>query len=154
MTFQISALSPAPFASLFGLDDDNLAAHHALRRVADGPGFPCRVSLEDATPGETVLLINYEHQPAATPYRSRHAIWVREGAAQAFPEPGEVPGQLRSRLLAVRAFDAAGMIIAAEIVEGENLAPLAQQMLYDPAAAYLHLHFAKHGCYAARVDRA
>ncbi|HEX4767531.1 MAG TPA: DUF1203 domain-containing protein [Lichenihabitans sp.] len=154
MTFQISALSPAPFAPLFGLGDDELATHHALRRVADGPGFPCRVSLEDAEPGDTVLLVNYEHQPAPTPYRSRHAVWVREGATQAFPDPGEVPDQLRSRLLSVRAFDAAGMITAAEVVEGERLAPLAERMLDDPATAYLHLHYAKHGCYAARVDRA
>ncbi len=154
MTFRISAIPPALFAPLFGLDDDDLAAHHALRRVADTAGFPCRVSLEDAEPGDTVLLINYEHQPAQTPYRSRHAIWVREGVAQAFPEPGEVPEQLRSRLLSVRAFDANGMIVGADVVEGDGLAPLAERMLDDPAAAYLHLHFAKHGCYAARVDRA
>ena len=155
MPFRISALPAAPFAPLFRLSDAELARLGALRRVADRtPGFPCRVSLRDAEPGETVILVHHEHQPADTPYRAGHAIYVREGAVEARPAVGEVPEVLRRRLLSVRAFDADGMMTAADVVDGGALEPAIERMLADPAVAYLHLHNAKPGCYVARVDRA
>src|SRR5665811_2125397 len=40
--------------------DAELAAHGALRKIADGP-HPCRISLTDAAPGDEVILVNYEH---------------------------------------------------------------------------------------------
>jgi hypothetical protein len=155
MTFQISPLPRSAFAELFGLSDVALAERGVVVRIADAkPGFPCRVSLQDAEPGERVLLVNYEHQPADTPYRSHYAVYVRDGAQEAQPAPGEVPEQLRSRVLSVRAFDEAGMLLDADVCEGTALEPVIDRLLSDPAAAYLHLHNAKPGCYAARVDRA
>ena len=118
------------------------------------PGFPCRVSLTDAEPGTRMLLLNYEHQDAATPYRSRHAIFVADGAKQAMPAPGEVPDQMRSRLLSVRAFSPEGMIVSADVVEGSEAGDLFERMLADDRVGYLHAHYAKYGCYAARIDRA
>jgi hypothetical protein len=135
--------------------DDELRARGVVRRTADhSPGFPCRVSLRDAEPGETVLLLNYEHQPADTPYRASHAIYVREGAVEARPGVGEVPDVLRRRLLSVRAFDADGMMVDADVAEGGALEPVIARLFGDPAVAYLHVHNAKPGCYAARVERA
>ena len=156
MSFRVSALPAAPFAPLFRLSDAELARIGAVRRVADrAPGFPCRVSLRDAEPGETVLLLHHEHQPAATPYRAGHAIYVREGATEARPAAGEVPALLRHRLLSVRAFDADGMLTDADVVEGAALeAAIERLLLAAPNAAYLHLHNARPGCYMARVDRA
>jgi hypothetical protein len=154
MTFRISALPPAPFAPLFELSDEALAARGGVRRVADkSPGFPCRVSLRDAEPGETMLLVNFEHQPARSPFRSTHAIYVRRGAVQAHPAPGEVPEMLGRRLLSVRAFDDAGMLLDADVVEGRELEPVVASLLGAREAAYLHVHLARPGCYAARVDR-
>ena len=93
MHFRISGLDPAPFQPLFGLSDAALLARGAARYIADAiPGFPDRVELRDATPGETLLLVNYLHQPAETPYRASHAIFVREGAARAYDEMDRVPG--------------------------------------------------------------
>jgi hypothetical protein len=155
MAFQITALPPAPFVPLFDLSADSLAERGGVLRVADrSPGYPCRVSLRDAEPGETVLLVNYEHQPARSPFRSTHAIYVRRGAEQAHPAPDEVPEMLRSRLLSVRAFDASGMLAEADVVEGREVESAIERLFGAPAAAYLHLHFARPGCYAARVDRA
>jgi hypothetical protein len=111
------------------------------------------VSLRDAAVGETVLLVNYEHHAAASPFRSTYAIYVREGAAEARPERGEVPEMLRSRLLAVRAFDQAGMLVDADVVEGLAVEDAITRLFARPDTAYLHLHFARPGCYAARVDR-
>ena len=154
MTFQISALSADQFSHLFGKDADTLAQFGAERVVADAvPGYPCRISLQDAEVGEPVLLMNYEHQPAPTPFRSSHAIFVREWADEARLDVGEVPMLLRQRLLSVRAFDHAGMMIDADVVDGQQLERLIQRMLANESVTYLHVHNAKLGCYVARVDR-
>lgn len=153
MTFQISALPGAQFASLFTLSDPELATRGALRRIVDeSPGFPCRVSLRDAAVGETVILTHFEHHAVASPFRASHAIYVREHAIQAMPAPNEVPVMLRSRLLSIRAFDRDGMLVGADVVDGRDLEPVVERLLAD--AAYVHVHFAKPGCFAARVDRA
>jgi hypothetical protein len=154
MSFVIHALPAAPFAPLFALSPDELAARGGVLRVADRcPGFPCRVSLRDAEVGETVVLVHYEHQPASSPFRASHAIYVRRNATEARPRPGQVPELFHARLLSVRAFDDAGMLVDADVVEGRALEPMIDRMLSSRDAAYLHLHFAKPGCYAARVDR-
>ncbi len=105
-------------------------------------------------PGETVLLLNYEHLPVPGPYRSRHAIYVREYADEYRPEVNEIPEVLASRLLSVRAFDASGMMLDADVVAGVAVARLIEQQFANPMVEYLHLHNAKPGCYAARVIRA
>ena len=101
-----------------------------------------------------MLLLNYEHLSVPGPYRSRHAIYVREYADEYRPEVNEIPEVLASRLLSVRSFDAAGMMIAAEVVAGVVAARVIEQQLAHPTADYLHLHHAKPGCYAAWVTRA
>jgi len=154
MPFQISALPTELFEHLFHQPDDVLRAHSARRMVVDEcPGFPCRISLEDAAVGENVLLLNYEHQPTESPYRSRHAVFVREQAVQAKLQPNEVPDQLKSRLLSVRAFDVEGMMIDADVAEGVDLASVIERMFANQLVDYLHVHHAKPGCYGARVDR-
>jgi hypothetical protein len=122
--------------------------------VADKrPGFPCRVSLRDADVGERVILLNYEHLPVDSPYRSRHAIFVSESATDAQLAVDEVPEQLRTRLLSVRAFDKDNMMTDAEVVPGTALERVIESLFSNPAVHYLHIHNAKRGCYAARVDR-
>jgi hypothetical protein len=155
MSFKVSALPDARFKALFALSDEELAARGARRLVVDkSPGFPCRVSLVDAQIGEVVLLTNYEHQSASSPYRSAHAIFVRENARETHPEVDEVPHVLRSRLLSVRGFDENGMMVDADVVEGREIEPVIERLLANASISYLHLHNAKPGCYAARVDRA
>jgi len=154
MGFQISALNVDQFSHLFGQDQERLAKQGVHRIVVDNnPGFPCRVSLRDAEVGEKVLLMNYEHQPKQTPFRSSHAIFVREWAGQTIPDRNEVPQMLRHRLLSVRAFDASGMMIDADVIDGEHLESIIEHMLANDSADYLHIHNAKLGCYAALVER-
>lgn len=155
MSFQFSALDADQFTHLYGQDTEVLAKQGVRRMLVDNtPGYPCRVSLQDAVVGETVLLMNYEHQPCSTPFRSSHAIFVREAASQAKPDINEIPKMFRLRLLSVRAFDAAGMMIDADVVDGDHLEPLIERMLADSSVDYLHIHNAKLGCYAVRVNRA
>ncbi|MBO9624481.1 MAG: DUF1203 domain-containing protein [Sphingomonas sp.] len=154
MSFVIQGLDPAPFRRLYGASDEALAAEQVIRMTADSkPGFPCRVTLEDAEPGETLLLLNYEHLPDATPYRSRHAIFVREGAETPARFNDEAPVSLTSRLLSVRAFDHDHLMTNADVIDGKTLVPLIERFFSDPSVAYLHVHNAKRGCFAARVDR-
>jgi hypothetical protein len=97
--------------------------------------------------------VNYEHHPVASPYRMRFAIYVRKGE-ETYDRIGEIPEQLRIRTLAVRAFDASAMMVGWELVDGHDLEAAIERRLADARAAYLHVHFAAAGCYAARVERA
>lgn len=154
MAFRITGLSPAPFQALYDLSNEALAERGVQRMIVDAPnGFPCRITLADAEPGETVLLLNHEHQPADTPYRSRHAIFVREGMTKRVEAIDAVPDQLRRRTLSLRAFDRNGMMIDADLCEGTEAEALIARLLDDPRTAYIHAHFARHGCYAALVER-
>lgn len=154
MGFRISPLKLSEFQHLFNADKESLERAGVVRMEVDvKPGFPCRVSLEDAEIGETVLLMNYEHLSVATPYRSNHAIIIRENAVQASSLNNAIPEQIRIRLMSVRAFNKDGMMVDADVAHGEELEPLFDRMLSDSSVDYLHLHNAKPGCYAARVDR-
>ncbi len=154
MSFQIHALPIEPFQPLFTMSDQELTAVRATRMTADAkPGYPCRVSLADAEVGEAVILVNFQHQPADSPYRAAHAIFVREHAAQAYPERGEVPEVLKTRLISVRAFDENHYMVNAEITDGLHLHEIIDLMFRNPVVSYLHLHNAKPGCFAARVTR-
>jgi hypothetical protein len=155
MSFRITGLAAENFAHLFDLSDEELAARDAVRRIADArtPGYPCRVSLTDSEEGDELLLVNYEHHDVASPYRMRFAIYVRRGETT-YDAIDEVPAQLRTRTLAVRAFDADAMMVGWEMVDGRELESAIERRFADTRAAYLHVHFAAPGCYAARVERA
>ena len=151
MSFRITGLPAENFQHLFSLDDVELAALGAVRRNAPG-AVPCRISLTDATPGEEVILTNYEHHAVDSPYRMRFAIYVRKGE-QTYDTVDEIPEQLHKRTLAARSFDEQGMMVERELVEGTELEGAIDRLFADPRATYLHLHYASAGCYAARVDR-
>jgi len=155
MPFKISALSNERFSALRKMSPDQLEQNGVRKLTADAcPGYPCRVSLQDAAIGESLYLLNYVHHDEATPYRASHAILVREEAQQAKPATGEVPDVLAVRVISVRAFDSAHDMIDADIVAGSELAAGIAAMLDNDDVDYLHLHYAKPGCFAARVDRA
>jgi hypothetical protein len=155
MSFRIRGLSPEPFAPLYGLSEAELAARGVIRYVADKtPGFPDRIEMRDAAPGETVLLINHVCQPADTPYRATHAIFVREGATRTFDEVDVVPEVFRQRLLSLRAYDERGMMVDADVTAGGEVEALIHRLFDNPAVSYIHAHNAKRGCYSGRIERA
>lgn len=154
MGFRIRGLPAETFAGLFSLSDESLAARGAVRTIADqAPGFPCRVSLTDAAVGDEVILVHHEHHAVASPFRSGYAIYVREGERM-FDAVDQVPAMLRSRLLSLRAFDVHGMLQDADVVDGGEVEMLIERLFADRRVAYIHIHFAKPGCYAASVERA
>lgn len=155
MDFKITGLPVADFTHLLTLDDAALAAAGVVLCTVDEAGaYPCRVTLEDAEPGEQMLLLNYAHQPALTPYASSGPIFVRRNARHTRVVINEVPAQQRRRLLSVRAYDASGWMTDADVTDGAELGSLIARFLGDPTVEYLHVHNARRGCYACRVDRA
>ncbi len=152
--FVIEGLAPEPFASLFDLDDTAIAARGARRLTVREPRCtPCRVSLEDAGVGEDVVLLPYAHQTEDTPYRASGPIFVRRTATLAFHAVDELPPMLQPRLLSLRAYDHKHWIRAAEVVEGAQAHDAVVRLLADPKVRYLHLHFARPGCFACAVKR-
>jgi uncharacterized protein DUF1203 len=137
------------------LSDAELETQGAVRRVADDrqPGYPCRISLTDSQEGDELILANYEHHPVDSPYRMRFAVYIRRGEER-FDGVDIVPEQLRDRMLAVRGFDQDAMMTGWELIDGREAEAAIERLLADPRAAYLHIHYAAPGCYAARVDRA
>ena len=153
--FLLSGIDPAPLQPLFDLDDTDLAAHGAVRRIADSArGFPCRVSLRNSAVGEELLLLPYWHQPAASPYRACGPVFVRRGAVPARLAVNEVPPYVAQRLISLRAYDHHDCIAAAEVADGGQAGAWLREQLDDPRIAYVHLHSARHGCYLCRADRA
>lgn len=153
MAFQISGLDPARFSDLFGLSDAALQARGVERkRVNSHPGFPCRITLEDAPEGEHVLLLNHESHAVPTPYRSAYAIYVREGASEAARYENVLPPVMINRPIALRLFDATGHLVGADMfLKGESGADAIERALARPDVAYIHAHNAMHGCFAAEI---
>lgn len=155
MNFKVTGLSAEPFRHLYGLSDEALALKGVKRYVADKkPGYPDRIEMRDAEIGEKLLLLNHVCQPADTPYRATHAIFILEGADATYQAVNEIPEVMRDRLLSLRAYDAAGMMLDADVVEGTDAVRIINRFFSSPGVAYIHAHNAKRGCYSGRIDRA
>jgi len=154
-SFQLISLPPEQFSPLFSLSAEQLAPLGIVRVTADSkPGFPCRISLQDAEPGDNLLLLPHEHQPAASPYRASGPIYVRAGSRQANLQPDEIPPYVSLRQISVRAYDARHMMVGADVCPGDEVAKAIQRQFSDPTVSYIHLHNAKRGCFSCRVERA
>ena len=154
MSFQIRGLDPALFQPLFDLDDDALLAIGARRvRADEADAYPCRVSLKRAAVGEELLLLNHVHQPnPASPYRASGPIFV--GLSETGSYQGELAPILRDRLLSLRAYDGEALIVDAEVAEGDQVVALIERFLSNPEVAHVDAHFARRGCFGARIERA
>lgn len=152
MSFTITGLPVQEFQNLFSLSDEELRTRGVVRKIADKkPGYPCRITLEDAEPGERVLLLNYESHKADTPYRSSYAIYLREGVTERATYRDELPPVFKDRPIALRIFDEDGNLIGADLDLAGKLQTKIEKAFENPDAAYIHAHNAMHGCFAAEV---
>ena len=153
MTYRVEGLQPNQFTSLFAMSDAELAERRAVRVIADGPGFPCRVSLEEAGDGERLILVNHVSLDAETPFRASHAIYVREGAAAAPAFEDVLPPMLDRRRISLRAFSSDGMLVDGMVAEpGEGDAGV-RALFERPEVAEIHAHTPAYGCFLARIQR-
>jgi Protein of unknown function (DUF1203) len=153
--FRIVGLPLAQFQSLFSLDDNELAQKDARRLIVDAkPGFPCRVSLQDAEIGERVVLVPFVHHDVESPYRASGPIFVCETVKQIDLAPGDIPDVVAGRIMSVRAYNDKGMMVNAAVTPGRELKSQIERFFGDAKISYLHLHNAGAGCYSCRVERA
>ncbi|MEO1448035.1 MAG: DUF1203 domain-containing protein [Bacteroidota bacterium] len=153
--FIIQGLNPAPFQPLFAQSDEVLKAKGIRRVIAShSPGFPCRVSLQDAPAGEEVLLFPFDHHATQSPYQASGPIYIRQEVAQWDGKPNEIPPILHHRELSVRAYDAKGFMRNATVIKGkEALTTCIQELFTEEKVAYLQVHNAAPGCFNCQVDR-
>lgn len=155
MTYRVRGLSPEPFESLFQMSDDELAERGTVRRVADEPhAYPCRVSLTEAEPGEELLLLPYRHQTSASPYQASGPIYVRRNARVPFDAVNRIPAMQERRLSSVRAYDATGFMRECDVVPGADLDRTIRRFFANSEVYTIHVHNARPGCFAFRVERA
>ena len=154
--FRVSGIHADVIEPMRHLSDNELKKRRALRRIVDArPGFPCRVTLEDAEIGESVLLFNFEHLPGPSPYRSVGPIFARESASRTYSKINEIPEVLRvsDRLFSVRAYDETDLLVDAEVIKSVEIDGGIQRLFANASIAYIHVHNAGRGCYSCRIDR-
>ena len=155
VNFQIVALPPEPFAGYFTKSSEELERLGAKRvSVTKNPGFPCRISLEDAEVGEEVILLPYAHHDVHSPYRASGPVYIRENRTAKTWAVNEVPPVLPERLLSLRGYDRAGMMLGAVVIEGRDFTQSVAELFENPAIEYIHVHNAKPGCFSCAVRRA
>lgn len=154
-SFQFSAIDYQTIEHFFNLSPAALKKAGAVRSIADSnPGFPCRVSLSDAKIGEEVILFPYTHHDVTSPYQATGPIFVRKDAPTAFPNINEIPSFLNHRLLSLRVYDHAAMMIDAHTVKSLDLRETIDTIFTNKHASYIQVHNAGPGCYNCQVDRA
>lgn len=154
MSYVIRGLSATPFQHLYGMTEQELEAHGAKRYICDAsPGFPDRIEMRDAEIGEKLLLINHVSMDKNTPYKASHAIFILEGAEQSYEAENEIPKVMFNRLLSLRAFDAAGMMVDAAIAREEEIEVAIKNLLKNPEVEHVDAHNAHRGCFAATITR-
>lgn len=156
MTYRAVGLAPDLFRPFFAMTDEQLAAHGAVRQIADRPGaYPCRIALDNVSAGEELILLNFEHHATpASPYRARGPIFVSRSAQKQQEWTGSLPPMMRDSLLSMRAYDSTGFILEADVVEGDLADVLVRRLFENPQVAFIHAHFARRGCFAVRIERA
>ncbi|MBL4784888.1 MAG: DUF1203 domain-containing protein [Cohaesibacteraceae bacterium] len=155
MDYKVTGLSAEPFVHLYGLSETELAAQGVTRMIATEPdSFPDRIEMRDGEIGESFLLLNHEYQTGDSPYRARHAIFVREGATDQFECLNAIPDVMHKRMIALRAFDINHLMVDAEIAQGDAIEIEVQRMLANADVAYIQAHNARRGCYSGRIERA
>ena len=154
INFKLKSLQDTEFSNLFDLDSSELDKIGATRMTVDEfPGFPCRVSLQDAEIGEEVILLSYQHHKTNSPYQANGPIFVRKVAKTATLDTNEIPKMFNHRLLSLRGFDKNGTMRDASVTEGQNLREQIIQTFENDDINYIHIHNAKPGCYNCVVER-
>lgn len=152
--FQVSSLDALEFNHFFDLSEKELSSINAIKMIAKtNPGYPCRVSLEDAQIGEEVLLLNYEHHKVNSPYKASGPVFIRRNVKTANLKTNQIPEMLKHRLLSLRAYNSSAIMIESETVKGENLADKIDMIFSNDLVNYIHIHNSGPGCYNCQINR-
>ncbi len=154
MGFRIYALDDKKFNQIFELSDFELEKIGGKRMTVDeNPGFPCRVSLEDAEIGEEVILISYKFHNTKSPYQAKGPIFVRRNIKTKKLSKNEIPKMLNHRLLSFRGYDKNGIMKSAITKQGDKTKEIIEKIFDNDEIEYIHIHNSSPGCYNCEVKR-
>lgn len=152
--FRIRGLEKSEFQYINDLTDEELINYGIVKLVADtSPGYPCRISLEDADIGETVYLFNYNHHTANSPYQGNGAIFIRKNAETSKISVNTIPDQVLHRKLSMRGYDKRGMMLKCKLIDGIDTKSCIIDFFNNEEIEYIHIHNAVPGCYSCLVER-
>jgi hypothetical protein len=123
--------------------------------VSTGPA-PCRFTLTDHPPGTKMRLLSWAVAQPVGVYGLRSPVFLSAEGGHGWDRPGEVPPIVASRQVALRAYDAAGMMIydANRLVLEGGHAHIISALLDRPEVAVINAHTALAGCFLCRFERA
>lgn len=154
VSFHINPVQKDQIDHWFSRSDEELKnANARWVKASSSPGFPCRVSLEDAQPGERVLLFPYRHLDVGTPYAGEGPIYVRENARQAALDQNQLPAFFAHRQLSLRGYSSKGFLQDARVCDGETVSHHIESLFANQQIATIHIHFAAPGCFCCSVER-
>jgi len=123
-------------------------------RADASPGYPCRLSLKDAAPGEELFLVSHSPFTSANPYRETGPVFIRKNAQTAKLVANQLPEIVLARQVVVRAYDSTGTMLAAEPAQGSEAASQIRKFLADPEVEFVHIRAALSGCFLCEARRA
>lgn len=153
--FLIQPLHDDDLTRLWQLSKTELATQNAQRiEVGSKPSYPCRISLEDAEIGETVIGVPYTFNKSKSFYQASGPIFMRQNVSPYRSKRGHVPTMLLSRLLSLRSYCVDGYLQTAEVIPGNKLADYLAEPERFSTTHYVHIHNARTGCYLCQAVHA
>lgn len=126
-----------------------------VQRPAEGLANPCRHCLNLITPGETKLVLAYRPFAALQPYAETGPIFLHQQPCERY-EHAALPvwfAYLEPALVRGYGSDDWIRYDTGQVVPGNTLSAVCQQILSDPSVAYVHIR-SKFNCFQCRVERA
>lgn len=133
-------------------DDDG----NAIIAMASSGAAPCRFTLADHPAGAAMRLLRWVAPRPTGVHAVASPIFLSAAGGAAWDAPGVVPPVVLARQVALRAYDAEGMMVydANRLVMDGGHAAVIAAVLARPDVAFLNCHTALAGCYLYRFERA
>jgi hypothetical protein len=129
------------------------AGNEVITRTSGGP---CRFTLTDHPVGSHMRLFSWAVPQPAGVYALCSPIFLSVDGGEAWDAPGVVPPVVAARPVALRAYDADGLLVypANTLVLDGGHERVIRDLLDRPDVAFLNCHTALAGCYLCRFERA
>src|SRR6266545_4300144 len=152
-SFHIEAI-PAADLDRIRANGVDVAGNAFTPFVEDTGGSPVRCCLRLSRAGERIALIAYRPPGTAGAYAEVGPVFVHAHPCAGYAEPNAYPAAYRARQQVLRAYDAAGRIADATLVDGSTAEDGIARLLADPAVTIVHSRNVLYGCYMFAIERA
>jgi hypothetical protein len=126
-----------------------------IRRVVDGPGFPCRHCLQLGEPGEEMLLGSWDLPRPTGVYWTPSPIFLHARDCARFEAADTIaPTVLANGIVSVRSYDAAQLCLydLGQVCAGPDVEAPLMRALADPRTRFVNIHTARPGCWLAGAE--